>query len=178
MIREECGARRLARWVREQSPTERAPKRSLMTPDDLAAPLGQGPRRRPRSIKIRLAQIFAGALALFLGVFLVWAVVGNDPMGREPRAIVPANPEIATKAPAAQPQTADATGSIQNGQSAAATPPGQPAAAANTMTVTIIDGKTGAKQEVTVPLRSATDAAGATGAAGPGLYQKLFETTA
>ena len=153
-----------------------------MTPDDFAAPLGQGPRKRPRSIKIRLAQIFAGALALFLGVFVVWAVVGNDPQGGEPRAIVPANLEIA-KAPATRPQTADATGSVQNAQPAPAAPPGQPAAPANTMTVTIIDGKTGAKQEVTVPLRGAGVTAGATGAptetaAALGLAQKLSETTA
>lgn len=79
--------------------------------------------------------------------------------------------------PATPPQTADATGAIQNGQPATATPSSQPtAAAANTMTVTIIDGKTGAKQEFTVPSRSAAGAA-ATGAMGPGLYQKLFETT-
>jgi len=154
-----------------------------MTPDDFAAPLGQGPRKRQRSINIRLAQIFAGALALFLGIFVVWAVVGNDPQGGEPRVIVPANLDIAAKAPATRPQMADATGSVQNAQPAAAAPPGQPAAPANTMTVTIIDGKTGAKQEVTVPLRGAGVTAGATvaatgAAAALGLPQKLSETTA
>ena len=92
-----------------------------------------------------MAQFIAGVLALFLGVFLVWAVIADDPLGREPRAIVPAYPQIAAKTPAAPPQTADVTGTIQNGQPAAATPPNQPAPAANTMTVTMIDGKTGAK---------------------------------
>jgi polysaccharide deacetylase 2 family uncharacterized protein YibQ len=151
-----------------------------MTLDDLAAPLGQGPKRRPRRIKIRVAQFITGALALFLGVFVVWAVVGNDPSGGEPRVIVPAHPQIAVKAPAALPQTADVTGAIQNGQPAAATPPSQPPAAANTMTATIIDGKTGAKQEVTVPSRAAAAATAATvtGSTGPGLSQKLFDTTA
>jgi uncharacterized protein len=149
-----------------------------MIVDDLAAPLGQGPKRRPRTIKIRLAQFITGALALFLGVFVVWAIIGDDPFGGEPRAIVPAHPQIAVKVPATPPPTADATGAIQNGQPATATPPSQPtAAAANTMTVTIIDGKTGAKQEFTVPSRSAA-APAATGSTGPGLYQKLFETTA
>ena len=137
-----------------------------MTVDDLAAPLGQGPKPQPRSIKIPVARFIAGALALFLGVFAVWTVVSNDPSGGEPRMIVPANIQIAAKAPAVQPQAPDVTGSIQNGQPA---PPAQPAAPANTMTVTIIDGKTGAKQEVTVPLRDAA------AAAVPGLYQKLLE---
>ena len=92
--------------------------------------------------------------------------------------IVPAHPQIAVKLPPAPPQTADATGAIQNGQPAAATPSSQPAvAAANTMTVTIIDGKTGTKQEFTVPSRSAATVA-ATGSTGPGVYQKLSETTA
>jgi uncharacterized protein len=153
-----------------------------MTVDDLAAPLGQGPKRRPRRIKIRLAQFIAGALALFLGAFLVWAVIADDPLGGEPRMIVPAHPQIATSAPSAPPQTADITGTIQNGPAAAAAPPSQPASPANTMTVTIIDGKTGAKEEVTVPSRSATAAAsaagGSTASTVPGLYQKLFETTA
>jgi uncharacterized protein len=147
-----------------------------MTLDDLAAPLGQGPKRRPRRIKTRVAQFIAGALALFLGMFVVWAIVGDDPLGGEPRVIAPAHPQI--KSPSAPPQTVDVTGTIQ--QPAAATPPSQPAAVANTMTVTIIDGKTGAKQEVTIPSRAgaATAATTATGPTGPGLYQKLFETTA
>jgi hypothetical protein len=42
-----------------------------MTVDDLAAPLGQGPKRRPPRIKTRLAQFIIGALTVFLGVFLV-----------------------------------------------------------------------------------------------------------
>jgi uncharacterized protein len=143
-----------------------------MTVDDLAAPLGQGPKGHQRSIKIAAARFIAGALALFLAVFAVWTVVSDDPLGGEPRAVVPANIQIAAKAPAALPQTAEVTGSIQNGQPAPATPPAQPAAPANTMTVTIIDGKTGAKQEVTVPLRGVAAAA-----AEPGLYQKLLETS-
>ncbi|HEX8829203.1 MAG TPA: divergent polysaccharide deacetylase family protein, partial [Xanthobacteraceae bacterium] len=150
-----------------------------MTLDDLAAPLGQGPKRRPRRIRIRVAQFIAGALALFLGVFVVWAIVGDDPSGGEPRVIVPAHPQIAAKSPSPPPQTVDVTGAIQNGQPAAATPPGQPAIAANTMTVTIIDGKTGAKQEVTIPSRAAAAVAAtaATGPTGPGIYEKFFETT-
>jgi len=119
-----------------------------------------------------LTRFIGGGLALFLGVFIVWTVVSDDPSGGEPRAIVPANMQIAAKAPAAQPQTADVTGSIPTGQPTPAAPPAQPAPPANTMTVTIIDGKTGAKQEVIVPLR------GAAGTAEQGLYQKLLEMSA
>ena len=98
-----------------------------MIVDDLAAPLGQGPKRRPRTIKVRLAQVITAALALFLGVFVIWAVVGDNPFGGEPRVIVPAHPQVAVKLPPPPSQTTDATGAILNGQPAAATPSSQPA---------------------------------------------------
>ncbi len=44
-----------------------------------------------------MPQIVAGALALFLAVFVLWAVVADDPFGGEPMAVVPANLKIAAK---------------------------------------------------------------------------------
>ncbi len=41
----------------------------------------------------------AGALALFLGVFVLWAIVADDPFGGEPMAVVPANLQVAAKTP-------------------------------------------------------------------------------
>jgi len=125
-----------------------------MTADDLSAPLGRGPRRRRHTIKIPVPQIMAGALAAFLGIFVLWAVVVDNPFGGEPMAVVPANLQIAAKpgdaAPAPQP-TVSAETTPARDRPAAAAAASAAATPANTTTVTIIDGKTGAKQEVVVP---------------------------
>src|SRR5580692_5616426 len=117
-----------------------------MTADDLNAPLGQQLRKRRLSIPITTSQVMAGVLALFLGVFVVWAVVGNNPFGGEPIVVVPislhhgppkvvaVNPDVAVASQAAPAQTA--------------APP------AATKTITIIDGKTGERKEVAIPAPS------------------------
>ena len=68
-----------------------------MAVDDLTAPLGREPRKRRRAIKLPVPQIMAGALAAFLGLFVLWAVVADDPYGGEPMAVVPANLRLAAK---------------------------------------------------------------------------------
>ena len=70
-----------------------------MTTNDLTAPLGQGPRNRRLAVNVPAAQIIAVALGLFLGLFVLWAVVGRDPSGGEPVAVAPADLRIAKKAP-------------------------------------------------------------------------------
>jgi len=139
-----------------------------MTADDLTAPLGRGPKKRRRPIKVPVPQIIAGGLATFLGVFVLWAMVAYDPFGGEPIAVVPANLQLAAKSPAVgaapQPSVAAAASQQHDGSTAAAAPPPAAGAPATTTTVTIIDGKTGARQEVVVPA-PATDAADANGAA-------------
>ncbi len=124
-----------------------------MTADDLGAPLGRRPKKRRRSIKLPVPQIIVGALALFLAVFVLWAVIGDDPFGGEPMAVVPANLKLAAKPPepaAAQPPAAPAPDK-HAATPAALAAPAQNAAPANSTTVTIIDGKTGEKKEVVVP---------------------------
>jgi len=131
-----------------------------MTADDLSAPLGLQPKRRRRRINIPVPQIVVGALALFLGAFVLWAVVADDPFGGEPMAVVPANLQLAAKPPdaagAPPPPTALADTTAHNDAAAAApaaasaAPPAQ-AVPPDSTTVTIIDGKTGAKQDVVVP---------------------------
>lgn len=97
----------------------------------------------------------AGTLAAFLGLFVLWAIVMEDPFGGEPMAIVPANLRIAAKPPDIPTplQPAIAPDIAHQHEKAAALPASPPPAAApaNTTTVTIIDGKTGARQEVSVP---------------------------
>jgi polysaccharide deacetylase 2 family uncharacterized protein YibQ len=151
-----------------------------MTADDLNAPLGQHFRKRRIAIPITTSQTIAAALTVFLGVFVVWAIVANDPFGGEPMAVVPVNlrPGTATKPPDAQvppkvvaanpdrydgPPPAGATGPVGPAQT-----PTQPPA---TKTITIIDGGTGERQEVVIP---ATPADTAATDAGP-LDQKFAE---
>ena len=144
-----------------------------MTADDLTAPLGRQPKKPRRTIALPIPQIIAGVLALFLGVFVLWAV-SDDPFGGEPMAVVSANLHVAkdTAKDLAKPQKSaePASGSAQQvtapaavpavapgvagqGPDAHATvaPPAAQSPAANSTTITIIDGKTGAKQEVVVP---------------------------
>jgi polysaccharide deacetylase 2 family uncharacterized protein YibQ len=127
-----------------------------MATDDLTAPLGREIKKRRRTIKIPVPQIVTGLLVAFFAIFALWAVVADNPFGGEPMAVVPANIQVTAKTSnsGAAPSpvvTADAD-QVHAGQAAApagAAPPA-PAAPATT-TITIIDGKTGAKQEVQVP---------------------------
>jgi uncharacterized protein len=135
-----------------------------MTADDLSAPLGRN-RKPRRALRLPVLQIIAGVLALFLAVFVFWAIIGDDPFGGEPMAVVPANLHLANapKAPSpppAPPQTGTPSAPPAGTDSHAAVPP--PAqnspgnSPGNSTTVTIIDGKTGAKQEVVVPALTST----------------------
>ena len=147
-----------------------------MTADDLTAPLGRIPKKRRRAVDIPVPQIIAGALAAFLGVFVLWAVVADDPFGGEPMAVVPANLQLAGKpsdvAAGPQPTVSPEAGQPHAGSAAASAPPAT-GAPANTTTITIIDGKTGAKQEVLVP----APVNGAAPANAAPLDQKFVEMT-
>ena len=169
-----------------------------MTADDLSAPLGQGVRRRRRfpGVMMRALPLAAGgALAIFLGVFLLWAMLSDDPLGGEPMAAVPIDlhaamaPKKSTMpgASEASPVTPGMTPGLDSGRSEApgsgpatiAVPAAQANAgnagannAGNTKTVTIIDGKTGARQDVVIPAEGKP-----AGPDGQALEQKFAEMT-
>jgi uncharacterized protein len=149
-----------------------------MTADDLNAPLGQHFRKRRLAIPITTSQVIAGALALFLGVFVVWAMVGNNPFGGEPIAVAPIDPHpgVAAKPADGQPPPkAVAVNPDRYDGPVPAQGQTQPPPATATRTITIIDGKTGERQEVTIPA-PANDAAAATDApAPPQVDQKFVE---
>ncbi|TXJ09312.1 MAG: divergent polysaccharide deacetylase family protein [Afipia sp.] len=115
-----------------------------MTTDDLSAPLGQDrPRKRRYRLPFSAPQAIAGACGLFLVTFLGFAIFNNNPMGGEPLARVSYDPatlpgektaKSASPAPAAQKEAV-----------AAAREP-----AAGQQTITIIDGSSGARQDVIV----------------------------
>jgi hypothetical protein len=132
-----------------------------MTMNDLTAPLGQDPGRHRRAIDIPVAKIIAVALALFFGAFVLWAVIAQDRSGGEPVAVAPADLHLAKKGPEviAVPQAA-APADSKEPATTATLPPSAPAKSPIGVTVTIIDGKTGAKREVIVaaPPQAATAA--------------------
>lgn len=153
--------------------------------DDLSAPLGQRRKSRRGNIRIPVAQIIAGALALFLGVFVLWAAVGDDPFGGEPMAVAPIHlqPATAAKASAATDSHAATVESAGPGRYDGPAPSQAPAArgkdlgAPGTTTVNIINGTTGTRQEVTIPAPGNAAGAPAAAAASAGIDQKFVEMT-
>ena len=144
-----------------------------MTADDLNAPLGQQLKKRRLAIPITTSQAFAGALALFLGVFVLWAALGDNPFGGEPLAVAPINTPSATAAKGPL-DVLSGTPNRYDGRSGTHPQMAQTAQApvAATKTVTIIDGKTGERQEVAIPA-GASDAP----AAATPVDQKFVELT-
>src|SRR6202051_2458506 len=124
-----------------------------MTADDLNAPLGQQLRKRRLSIPITTSQVMAAVLTLFLGVFVVWAVFGNNPFGGEPIVVVPISLHPGPPAKTAEGQgPPKVVAVIPDAAVAPQAAPGQTAAPpAATKTITIIDGKTGERKEVAIP---------------------------
>ena len=136
-----------------------------MSVDDLTAPLGQRPSPRRPVIRIPLPYLIVGALALFVGAFVLWAAIGDDPLGGEPLAIVAAHLPNGGAAKPAGPQAAEGGGVVgrYDGPAQGAPPSpvpkvehGKGAEPPNgSTTVNIINGATGARQEVTIPAPAA-----------------------
>jgi hypothetical protein len=145
-----------------------------MTMNDLTAPLGQDPKRHRRAIEVPASKIIAIALGLFFGAFVLWAIIAQDRSGGEPMAVVPADLRFAKKAPEviAVPQAAAPSNAAEPAMTATL-PPSAPAKPPSTVTITIIDGKTGAERKVVV----AAPSQAATAAERPGLDQIGGETT-
>jgi polysaccharide deacetylase 2 family uncharacterized protein YibQ len=145
-----------------------------MTADDLNAPLGQQPKKRRFAIPITTSQVLGGALALFLGAFVLWASLGNNPFGGEPMVVAKIN---APSGPAAGGTPNVLSGSPNRYDGPAGTPPqaAQAAPAAAPQTVTIIDGKTGQRQQIELAA-PASNATAPAAAAVPG-EQKFAEMT-
>ena len=134
------------------------------TTDDLSTPLGQRVKRKPAWLRYRLPftlpQAAAVGLGLVLLTFVGYAVFNDDPLGGEPMAKVVLAPEA--KMPAGnEPAKMAPTAMAPSTPPAAAKPSGP----VEHKTVTIIDGSSGARRDVSVP--SDTDAPAAPGAAVP-----------
>ncbi len=141
-----------------------------MAADDLSAPLGPDAKRKPVRLPNAFPMAVVGVLGLCIAVFVVWAAMVDDPLGGEPmvvsadiRGAAPSKGDGAG-APAANPATVEKVESQAAGEPAkrapgAATPPAAHNAPAGMQTVTIIDGTSGKRQEITIaanePSRSA-----------------------
>jgi hypothetical protein len=130
-----------------------------MTMNDLTAPLGHEPKRHQNTIEIPVAKIVAVALGMFFGAFVLWAMIAKDRSGGEPMAVGPTDLRVVKKAPEmiAVPQAA-APADAAPPATTATLPPAAPPKSPNTVTITIIDGKTGTKREVQVTSKAATAA--------------------
>jgi uncharacterized protein len=149
----------------------------MTSTDDLNAPLGQGQKKRRIKIPISVSQVLGAGLALFFGAFVLWATFVNNPFGGEPVAVAPINTKMA--------QAANSTPTVLQGVSSHYDGPGamQPQPVPETVpppktpgqTVTIIDGKTGQRQEIQLNAPSADTPAPAAAAIPPD--QKFAEIT-
>lgn len=123
-----------------------------MTTDDLSAPLGQDrPRKRQYRLPFSAPQAIAGLCGLFLTTFLGFAIFNHNPMGGEPLARVSYDPAALPGEGAAK--SAGPAPAMPKEATAAAKEP-----AAGRQTVTIIDGSSGARQDVMIGAGSDTAA--------------------
>ncbi len=104
--------------------------------DDLGKPLGTNrASRTPARWKLPFVPLLASVLAGVLILALGWVALVDDPLGGEPRAVASINtPDASAKASAAKMDAAKKSATAE--------------AKAGGQTVTIIDGKSGAKREV------------------------------
>ncbi|MGN6309315.1 MAG: divergent polysaccharide deacetylase family protein [Xanthobacteraceae bacterium] len=143
-----------------------------MTTDDLSTPLGQDTKpRRGLRLPFNGIQVIASALGLFLLAFAGITLFHQDRLGGEPVVRVALQPDAATK---------NADKNVAAPTSADHAKPNSPAAKAavnpqanGQKTITIIDGSSGARQDVVVASEgSGTDAASAIGS---GIDARLLE---
>jgi polysaccharide deacetylase 2 family uncharacterized protein YibQ len=135
--------------------------------DDLNAPLGLGKGKRLPKLPASPSQILAGALGLSGLVVVGWAIFVHDPLGGQPVAVVATKLTLPTQTgqngSVNQPPVHGAVATPDAAKAVESPPPGS-------KTVTIIDGSSGARQQVVIPDNSAN-------ASKPLFDPKLLEAT-
>lgn len=116
-----------------------------MATDDLNAPLGQHQDSRRRGkLFAALPYLAAGLLGLFLTIFALVVLLSDDPLGGEPMVVATLDKNLAAmKEPEAKSGTKTAPPAVEK-------PPAGGETREPAKTVTIIDGTSGRRQEVTV----------------------------
>lgn len=139
--------------------------------DDLGSPLGKNPAKPSWRIPGQALAVAAGMLGLLIVAF-VWVGIANNPRGGEPFIVVGIENSGVPQKQASPPAPA------VSDPSSSAKPDDQAKAPPGSQTVTIIDGKSGTRQEVIIrsidPTIPSTTAS--TGAA-PAVDPRLIETS-
>lgn len=118
-----------------------------MTADDLSAPLGRETvQRKRRRLPFSGIQAVAVLLGLFLAAFAGFALFHHDPLGGEPVARLALKDSSTPDAKTAVAAPAAATNAKPSTPGAKSATP----AAAGQKTITIIDGSSGARQDVVI----------------------------
>jgi polysaccharide deacetylase 2 family uncharacterized protein YibQ len=146
--------------------------------DDLSAPLGRNSARGKRRLRLPFTPIQALALVLglFLAAFAGYALFNDDPLGGEPLTRIAIGPFSGEDK--AGEKSAEKPAMAVRGSEPAANPVKDPAKAGPTSeqrTVTIIDGSSGARHDVTISgeaqEKNATEVPGVM----PGIDPRLLE---
>ena len=146
--------------------------------DDLSAPLGRDSARGKRRLRLPFTpiQALAVVLGLFLAAFAGYALFNDDPLGGEPLTRIAIGP-LSGEDKAGEKSTEKAA--MAHGAAAPAANPardsGKAGTAAEQRTVTIIDGSSGARHDVTIAgeatEKNATEIPGVM----PGIDSRLLE---
>jgi uncharacterized protein len=122
--------------------------------DDLNAPLGQDKRKKLPKLPASAPKVLAGLLGLFGIAVVAWAIFVSDPMGGEPKVVVDTNLPGAKRAGGNDGGDGNqhSRHDGMNDKAAAAKVAAPPAGA---KTVTIIDGSSGKRQDVVIPVTPA-----------------------
>jgi len=133
-----------------------------LSTDDLNTPLGVEPKKKKRFV-LPVALVtrgVAGLLGLCVAVFAGWILFVDEPFGGEPMVVVSADTRPAAPVPKGDEPAAAASAPASTAQKPeavalpAASAGRDKAAPAGAQTITIIDGSTGKRQEVTVAPQS------------------------
>ena len=138
------------------------------TADDLSTPLGQDTPRRQRRLRVPFTamHVLAVLLGLLLVTFAGFVIFSKDPLGGEPvTRIAIGEPKPPEERPGAAPEA--------SGHDTRAAP--KQAAPGEQKTVTIIDGSSGARQDVAIGSGEANEPAVATPGVMAGIDQRLLE---
>jgi len=127
-----------------------------VTTDDLSAPLGQGKAvKRRHVLTITLSHAIVGMLSIVIAVFAGWAIFVRDPFGGEPLAVVHADfGQVKVGKASADKGEPQADTAAKQRAERSVTPaieiarPSPPPM----QTITIIDGTSGKRQEIEIPM--------------------------
>jgi len=145
------------------------------TADELSTPLGQKTERQKRRFRLPFSamQALAVLLGLFLVAFVSIALFTDNPLGGEPVAHVALKKQAPTDENPAQAASGHQAEPAAKAES-------RPAAASDNKTVTIIDGSSGKRQDVTIGgdgSAGKTDTEAAPTAVMAGIDSRLLEKT-